>query len=307
MALLGNGSVLHKSPGRFLNGFGTTGGGIASMRSAMNKHGMMRNAFEQFDPTAAIPNGYRSPTAWVPAKTAGGLSTKNSIIGSGGLSATIQAGYNIDGTITGSGGITDASLGLIVSIAATLVASGGISSAQVDALASMVATLTGSGDIEATAAGLASLGALITGSGDIDASNTALMDIAAEIVGYGALTPEGIRDAVWNAALSGYPTSGSAGNTLALAGSGGVDYTALGVAVWSSVSRTLTEGAANNADIADAVRANLGDELLRIVELAKIHGLVSGANLVVTPTSRVAGDVVQVISGNASSTTVSRS
>ena len=48
-------------------------------------------------------------------------------------------------------------------------------------------------------------------------------------------------------------------------------------------------------------------ELLRIIELAKLHGLVIGADLVVTPTSRTAGDVVQTISGDGVNTsTVSR-
>lgn len=77
MALIGNGSVIHKSPGRFLNGFGTAGGGIASMRSAMTKHGMMRNAYEQFDPKSAIPYGHLSPSAWILPKTAGGMSSRN--------------------------------------------------------------------------------------------------------------------------------------------------------------------------------------------------------------------------------------
>jgi hypothetical protein len=77
MAFLGNRSVIHKSPGRFLNGFGTAGGGIASMRSAMNKHGMMRNAYEQFDAKSAIPYGHLSPSAWVLPKRAGGMSSRN--------------------------------------------------------------------------------------------------------------------------------------------------------------------------------------------------------------------------------------
>ena len=63
MALHGNRSVLHKSPGRFMNGFGTTGGGIASMRSGFNKHGMQRNAYEQFDAKAATPYGHLSGSA----------------------------------------------------------------------------------------------------------------------------------------------------------------------------------------------------------------------------------------------------
>src|SRR5574343_579298 len=69
------------------------------------------------------------------------------------------------------GGITDAPLGLIVSIAATLIASGGISSASAGALASLVAALTGSSNVSATAAGLAALGASLTGSGTAVGNN----------------------------------------------------------------------------------------------------------------------------------------
>jgi hypothetical protein len=224
---------LLKSPGRFLNGNAATGGGFAGVRSAFTQHGMVRNSFQAYAAVSAVPNGYRSPQAWVQPKTAGGLSTKGTILGSGTVTATGQSGYNIDATMTGDGGITNAPLGLIVSIAATLIASGGISSAQAGALASMVASLTGSGDITATAAGLATLGALLTGSGGMVGNNTALMDIAATIRGYGDLTPEGIRDTVWSAILANYPNAGTAGKTLELAGSGGVDYQALGEAVWA--------------------------------------------------------------------------
>lgn len=47
--------------------------------------------------------------------------------------------------------------------------------------------------------------------------------------------------------------------------------------------------------IAGAVRAELGAELLRILELAKIHGLVPSVPLVNDDAGRRAGDVVQTI------------
>ena len=200
-----------------------------------------------------LPSGYRHPAAWMMPQKAGAISARNTITGSGSISGTAQSGYNIEADLTGTGGITG-SVGLIVSIAATLVASGGISSAQVDALASMVATITGSGGVTATAAGLADLGAALTGSGTVDANNTALMDIVATIRGYGDLTPEGLRDAVWDAALSNYQLTGSAGKALSTASSGGVDLDALAQAVWEYATRTLTAGTPPTAEqIADAV------------------------------------------------------
>ena len=157
-----------------------------------------------------VPSGYRHPAAWMMPQKPGLLAARNTAIGSGGVSsATMQSGYNIDATITGSGGVDSTStfLGLIVSLAATLTASGGISSASANALA--------------TAAGLAELGATLTGSGGAVGNNTALMDITATIRGYGDLTPEGIRDTVWNAILANYPEAGTAGSTLASAGAAG--------------------------------------------------------------------------------------
>ncbi len=212
-----------------------------------------------------IPSGYRQPAAWVPPQKPGLLSARNVITGSGSFSATAQSGKNIDATISGSGGISNAPLGLIISIAATITASGGISSATATALADMVASLTGSGDVTATATGLADLGAALIGSGAITANNTALMDIAATIVGYGELTPEGLRDAVWRAVLTEYPDDGTAGKTLTLAGAGGVDYNLLAEAVWEYATRTLT------ADSGITVDEIMTDP--RMLTVAKFLGL----------------------------------
>jgi hypothetical protein len=191
---------------------------------------------------------------------AGAISARNTISGTGSFTATAQSGYNIDATLTGSGDIPPCSLGLIVQIAATLTASGGITSAQIQALASLAATITGTGDIAATAAGLATLAASLSGSCVITANNTALMDIASTIRGYGDLTPEGLRDAVWNALLSQYQTTGSAGKALSAASSGGVDYNLLASAVWQKA----IEG------------GYTAEELLRLMSSA-MAGKVSGA------------------------------
>jgi hypothetical protein len=60
------------------------------------------------------------------------------------------------------------------------------------------------------------------------------------------------------------------------------------------------------ADVAAAVRTELAAELARILDLAKINGLVAGTNAVVTATGRTAGDIVQTISEAAGTVTVSR-
>ena len=100
MALIGNGSVLHKSPGRFLNGYGTTGGGIASMRTGFNKHGMQRSAYQSFHAKSATPDGHLSPSAWVLPKTAGGMSSRNVTALSLAPTASIVGGVTTTGTST---------------------------------------------------------------------------------------------------------------------------------------------------------------------------------------------------------------
>ena len=57
------------------------------------------------------------------------------------------------------------------------------------------------------------------------------------------------------------------------------------------------------ADIANAIRTDLTPELTQITKVSKIHGI--GVNLVVSPTTRTAGDLVQTISTVGSTTTVS--
>jgi hypothetical protein len=58
--------------------------------------------------------------------------------------------------------------------------------------------------------------------------------------------------------------------------------------------------------IAAAVRANLADELARVVDLHQIHGLDSAAPLVVSPTTRTAGSIEQSISTVSDVVTVTR-
>ena len=58
--------------------------------------------------------------------------------------------------------------------------------------------------------------------------------------------------------------------------------------------------------IAAQVRTELAAELLRLNDLAKVHGLIAGTDLIVTPTARTAGDVVQAIGTAGDTVTVSR-
>jgi hypothetical protein len=58
--------------------------------------------------------------------------------------------------------------------------------------------------------------------------------------------------------------------------------------------------------VAQTLRGRIVAELTRIIELAQIHGLVIGSDLVVTATTRTAGSVSQDISESSGTVTVSR-
>lgn len=72
MALVGNRSVLLKSPGRFLSGT------IASSeRSNFSKPGMVRGSEAAFGKFAAIPSGNIAPSSWILPRIAGAMASRN--------------------------------------------------------------------------------------------------------------------------------------------------------------------------------------------------------------------------------------
>ena len=105
-----------------------------------------------------------------------------------------------------------------------------------------------------------------------------------------------------------FPTPG---NYLIAGNLGGTIVPVAGVYVERKTSAayatTAVGGSGPSASsIAAAVRADLSAELLRIVELASIHGLVQGAPLTVSPAARAAGDVAQTITQSGEVVTVTR-
>ncbi len=113
MALHGNRSVLHKSPVLFLNG------GAAILRSNFGKHGMVRNSYQVFAATAAIPYGYYGGRgAWVQPKKGGAVSGVNAIALTIGASGAGSMGKNTSGTasitfdLSGVGGLISSASGV---------------------------------------------------------------------------------------------------------------------------------------------------------------------------------------------------
>ena len=226
--LVGNRSTLLKSPGRFLSG-----GPVSVMRSAFNTHGMMRGAYGgNYNALSATPDGHLSPSAWVLPKTAGGMSSRNTINGAATATGNGNLGLPAAASLSGSGGITQALLALVVSAVANLSGSGTLTAGIIGKLEA-AAALAGSGNLAGAAGALASMLVGLSGSGAAVGTPYASGSMSANIKGYGDLTPEGIRDSIWNALAANYNTAGTMGNKLNSAASGGVDYAALGEAVWA--------------------------------------------------------------------------
>lgn len=281
MALIGNRSVLLKAPGRQF-----AGPTVSDNRSACNSAGASRGMFcGAFAAKSAIPRGCRPPASWVIAIKPGDLASANAITGAGTTAAAGTMGLNAEASISGAGDITAATAQLVISMVATLAGSGTASAADLRGYLNAAASLSGGGDVSAALAAIAWADAALSGTGTIStATPYASGELAATIRGYSDLTPESLRDKVWQAPASAFTEPGTLGAKLNSAASGGVDY----------------------GSMATAVRDELQSELARIIELAKIHGLVIGADLTVTASSRSAGDVVQTITTAGGSTTVTR-
>lgn len=221
-------------------------GGIGGAR-------LNRFVSDTYSQKSSVPDGYGASTPF-PALTPGGASVKLS--GAGGVDASAILALELMAMLGGEGGI-DAAGGLIVNLLATLAGSGGITSAQMQAFLSLVATISGAGGVIATGAGIGSLLSELIGSGGAAGVATGLGSMGANLRGYGDLTPEGLRDAVWSAIASQYDEPGSMGQKLNNSASGGVDYTALGQAVWAHATRTLTSSSGTAPTAAEVTAAVL--------------------------------------------------
>lgn len=213
------------------------------------------------DDKVSIPSGNRHPNTWMMPQKAGAMASRNLMVGTGSISANAWAVKLAEASVTGTGELT-AIGGLVVQLIASITGSGTITAADLKAFLAAVADLSGSGGITtATRTGYGELLASIVGDGTLDSSTaTGTGELGASIVAYGDLTPEGIRDSVWNAILAQYGAAGSAGNALATASSGGVDYDLLAAAVWER-----------------AIEGSFTSEQILRIMAAALTGKVSGA------------------------------
>lgn len=200
------------------------GGTTQGDRGNFQQAGRRRNRFGTFSHLAAQPRGYLAPVAWTLPDVAGDMASVNAITGAGSISgATIAGGVNLTSDLTGTGSIS-AELGLIVELVAAL-AGIGTASGTLTGTIEAAASLAGSSSVTALLGALAGMVADLTGSGTVAATATATGALSADITSGGELTPGNLAAAVWNAVAAEFDRSGSMGELMNAAGSGGMSPT----------------------------------------------------------------------------------
>lgn len=287
--LLGNYSVLNRNPLRY------RGGGTATPEVNHGPNffrGGARKNRQYVDQTTAaneqfsLPYGSYPPYMTLLPQRGGDLAARRS--GDFGVSPSATGGLGMPGDGNADISITtNTPAGQLV----TTVAPGGAPATfGINTNAPLLtASLNGTGSstigFSVADALLGALGGMTTNATfGIDGALTShAIGIMSGTTAEAGVTVDNVVNGVWNAILTNYPTSGSAGNTLALAGSGGVDYNALATAVWAYATRTLTSGTPpTEAQIAEAVMTYAvesgwtTEELLRVFA-AVLAGKVSGA------------------------------
>lgn len=232
MGLYANGYRLGNTP--FKGGLGAlvsiyNGGGTNFNHRQPNSS--LRTSSGLFGQYAALPNGNLNPSCWMLPQKSGGMSSHNIAGMSFSSSALLLGGKALEGStsITISTNTPDGEL---------IVSGEGSSSFTISTNTPLLtASISGEGTAAFTiSANSPILGAIadLTGSGAITFSASLTAYARGYMTGTteeSGLTVSGITNSVWNAILANYPTSGTAGNALGLASSGGVDYDTLAAAV----------------------------------------------------------------------------
>jgi hypothetical protein len=248
MALIGNYSVYDKQPLKYIGGANAVTAIHAGNRGNFSQSGRVRSRMMQDQTTTALeyyalPNGAYPSLTWFIPQQAGQIGSSNQIYGLGSIVANLAGARNATADLTGSGTVTNAFLSLIADLIASLTGAGDISPPpNLLALLNLSGDLTGAGAITAVLEAIASVQADLSGTGTLTLVPYATGELSADITGESVLSPQNLAAAVWQALAAQYNDSGTMGNKLNLAASGGVDYDTLAQAVWTYVSRTLTSG-----------------------------------------------------------------
>lgn len=223
MSLLGNYSILHKSPGRFLSGTVASGD-----RSNFGKSGSFRNNYmKNFDKTSAIPLGYTE--GWVLPQLGGGMASQTqskNIISI--TNAILAGGKNAELSMSSAISTTNALLGLIASIESNMSASISVTDADIALILQLTADLSASGaftDLELGA--ITDMVSSMSAGMSEDLLLTALAFIECEITSLQELSPGSLANAVWSSIATDNNDSGTMGEKLNDAGSAGNPWDSL--------------------------------------------------------------------------------
>ena len=211
-------------------------------RANYDRTGMKRNltAGEGItDDKVGVPLGY-GMKGWIMPQKAGMISARTEGINLD-TTASILAGKALEGSVTLTI-TTNTPDGQLVSTVQIGGAPASLSITTNTPLMTASSNGDGSASFSITFAN-ATLGAeasvigdaVITINGTLTPYAIGIMEGTTEDQG---LTVAGITNSIWNAMLTNYGTTGSAGNTLSLAGSGGVDYATLAAAVLAAAQVT---------------------------------------------------------------------
>lgn len=215
--IIGNYSVTNKTPGRLFSG--TAGG--SDNRSMQRRAAASCGRWGTFGRLAAVPASYYPPYAWLWPGKAGAVATGTTTYGTGSLSAAIAGGKNAVAALAGTGTISDASGGLIVSAVAALAGTGSISTADAVGILEAIAALAGTCSVSATRSALGNIASALAGVGTVSNTIYATGELEADIVPYTDLSPQALAAAVWEALAANFNTAATMGRLLHDASSGG--------------------------------------------------------------------------------------
>ena len=239
MALKQNTTLLAQLPLRQI------GGDPGTLRSMWGRGDRMNQSVGEgiTSKLAGIPSGHLAPSSCVLPYKPGAMSAFTFVGATVDVNPlAVSAGKNAVGSTDITFTVGPSQLNLVVSA----VGNAAITFTLTGLLQS-VAPASGNADINFTV-GPATLGALAGVFGNVtvtiaaDGTIRAIGNLEGAITPYTELSPQNLAAAVWQAIAADYNDTGTMGNKLNLASSGGIDYDTLAQAVWTYVSRTLTSG-----------------------------------------------------------------
>lgn len=159
-----------------------------SMGGAIRNHGAGWASVEDVTSTYGIPSGHSHPGAWSMPQKAGGMASRNLVLGDGDLTiSALAGGLNGDCDIVGSGVVSNADLRLLIIATANVVGAGSVT-ASIQGAVQMLAAINGSGVVSGTLNSVVAILATIAGGGTVTGSMAGVLNAAASLVGSGTVS-----------------------------------------------------------------------------------------------------------------------